>query len=79
MQIAVAGGVDSIEHQAGALCLLGIAAGRHTSAASFRAVVGDSLTAYGWHVDGGRVPSDVVQRVSWDTVNVLSTLDGFSP
>ena len=73
------GGADSIEHQAGALYLLGIAAGHDTSTVSFRAVVADSLTAHGWHVDGGPVPADSVRRVSWDTVKVLNTLDAFSP
>jgi len=69
----------SIEHHAGVLYLLGIAADRDTSTASFRAVVADVLTASGWHVDGGRVPASSVHQVSWETVNVLSTLDAFGP
>ena len=73
------GGDDSLEHQVGALYLLGIAAGRDTSTASFRAVMADSVTAYGWHVDGGPVRADSVRRVSWVTVTVLSNLHAFSP
>ena len=70
---------DSVEQHAGALYLLGIAAGRDTATASFRAVVADILSAYGWHVDGGRIPPSSVHQVSWDTVDVLGTLDAFEP
>jgi hypothetical protein len=73
------GADGSIEQHAGMLYLLGTAAGRDTSAASFRAVVADSLTAYGWHVGGGRVPTGSLPQVSWDTVDVLRTLGAFEP
>jgi hypothetical protein len=69
----------SVEHHAGLVCLLGVAAAREIDNETFDALISDVLFAVGWRTaDGGPLDSwSAAPRTARDTMQVLAHMRAF--
>jgi hypothetical protein len=69
---------SSVEHHAGLMCLLGVAAAREIDDETFDALISDVLFAVGWRTaDGAPLDPWSAARTARDTMRVLAHMRAF--